>query len=194
MSSSFLTKPIEWEKYGVVYAAGQKQAGIANTCITIVLKSLIGNHSVSKTPSLMAWQSYFDAPDTFPNTPNTWGIYMCGLNLDYQLSQGGLREMQARTWARSAPIYKFIDGTNGYYMNNVENKYRSRINITFRICDNNLTLESQFVEKAEALGIVGLQGHALVGGCRIGLNNAMSFEGVYALIDFMKAFKASNSV
>ena len=57
----------------------------------------------------MAWESYHQAPDTFPNTPNTWGIYMCNLYVNYQLAQGGLAEMQARCWARSLPIYKYID-------------------------------------------------------------------------------------
>lgn len=85
MSSSFLTKPIDWSKYGVVYASAQKQAGIANTCITVVREDLIGKHSRS-APSLMTFASYKQAPSSFPNTPNTWGIYMCGLYVSYQLA------------------------------------------------------------------------------------------------------------
>lgn len=42
MSSSLLTKPVDWCKYGMVYAAAQKQAGISNVCISIVRKDLLG--------------------------------------------------------------------------------------------------------------------------------------------------------
>jgi phosphoserine aminotransferase len=38
-----------------------------------------------------------------------------------------------------------------------------------------------------------LAGHRSVGGCRASLYNAMSIEGVEALIAFMKKFKDENS-
>ena len=45
---------------------------------------------------------------------------MCGLNLEYMLSLGGVNELDARAKARSELLYKFIDESNGYYTNNVE--------------------------------------------------------------------------
>lgn len=155
MSSSLLTKPVDWSKYGMVYAASQKQAGIANSCITIVRKDLIGRQAPD-TPALLSWDEYQKAPDTYPNTPNTWGIYMCGLNVDYQLSQGGLGEMHARTLARSTPIYDYIDNSDGFYVNRVDARYRSRINITLRI-RNNPTLEAKFVKEGGEAGFLGLK-------------------------------------
>ena len=117
---------------------------------------------------------------------------MTGLTVDYQLSQGGLGEMHARSLARSNPIYEFIDRSNGFYVNSVENRFRSRINITFRIRNGAATLEAKFAQEAGEVGLIGLKGHDWVGGCRITLNNHCPFEGVYALIDFMQAFKARN--
>ena len=101
--------------------------------------------------------------------------------------------MHARCWARSNPIYKYIDENSSYYHNSIDFKYRSRINIAFRIGDKNVSLETKFAQEAESTaGLIGLYGHSWVGGCRVTLSNAMSFEGVYALLTFMRAFKASN--
>ena len=119
---------------------------------------------------------------------------MCGLNIDYQLTQGGLGEMHARSLARAAPIYECIDKSNGFYVNNVEAQYRSRINITFRIrC--NPSLEAKFVQEGAEAGLLGLKAPQcpwVCNGARITLNNSMPFEGVYAVIDFMNAFRARN--
>lgn len=118
---------------------------------------------------------------------------MCGLYVSYQLASGGIGEMQARTWARSSPIYKYIDENSDYYRNTIDVKYRSRINITFRIGDKIASLETKFHEEAEStMGLIGLKGHSWVGGCRITLSNAMPFEGVYTLLSYMKAFKERN--
>mmetsp|Transcript_24092 Transcript_24092/g.32305 ORF Transcript_24092/g.32305 Transcript_24092/m.32305 type:complete len:103 (-) Transcript_24092:1749-2057(-) len=100
--------------------------------------------------------------------------------------------MQARAMARSAPIYGYIDSSNDYFRNDIEHKLRSRINVTFRIGDKNVALETKFAQEAESEGLIGLKGHSWVGGCRVTLNNAMPFEGAYKLIDFMRAFKARN--
>ena len=82
MSSSFLTKPIDWSKYGVVYAAGQKQASISNVTIAVIRNDLFGRH-LDSCPTLMSWESHRAAPNSFPNAPNTFGIYMCGLWVDH---------------------------------------------------------------------------------------------------------------
>jgi len=41
----------------MVYASAQKQAGVANVCICVVRKDLIGKHS-TQTPSMFAWETY----------------------------------------------------------------------------------------------------------------------------------------
>ena len=81
MSSSLLTKKIAWSKYGVIYGS----AGVANTSIVVVRNDLIGKH-LPETPRLIAWETYKSATGDFPNTPNTWGIYMCGLYLNWQMA------------------------------------------------------------------------------------------------------------
>ena len=70
----------------------------------------------------------------------------------------------------------------------MEPRYRSRINVPFRIC-HDAELEARFVKEAAAAGLVDLKGHASVGGIRASLYNAMPIEGVHALIAFMKDFR-----
>ena len=70
-------------------------------------------------------------------------------------------------------------------------KYRSRTNITVRVCDS-AELEAKFVTEASHAGLIGLKGHDGVGGVRINLGNGQSFAAVYALIDYMEGFKSCN--
>ena len=46
-----------------------------------------------------------------------------------------------------------------------------------------------FLEQAEARGLASLKGHRAVGGMRASIYNAMSLEGVQALVDFMHQFE-----
>lgn len=140
---------------------------------------------------LCDWKKFSEAANTFHNTPACWPIYMCGLNIAFMLENGGLAAMGAKATERSQLLYKFIDNSNGYYANTVELKYRSRMNIPFRICAND-DLETKFIKEAGEVGLIELKGHRSVGGCRASLYNAMSIEGVQALVDFMGKFQAAN--
>lgn len=93
MSSNFCSKPVEWEKFDVVYAGAQKNVGPAGICITIVRTSLLENKPMKTCPLTMDWQIYSKAPQTFQNTPCCFAIYMAGLNIEYMLEQGGLQAM-----------------------------------------------------------------------------------------------------
>ena len=100
MSSNVMTKPIDWSKYGVVYAGAQKNVGPAGVTIVIARNDLIPGH-MSSTPLLCDWETFSKAPNSFHNTPSCFPIYMCGLNLAYMKEQGGIPAMQAAAGARS---------------------------------------------------------------------------------------------
>ena len=46
--------------------------------------------------------------------------------------------------------------------------------------------------RAKEAGFENLKGHRTVGGMRASIYNAMPYEGVVALVDFMKKFEAEN--
>ena len=87
---------------------------------------------------------------------------------------------------KSKLLYEFIDQSNFYY-NDIDPINRSRMNIPFRIINDDLTMK--FVEEAENAGLYQLKGHRLVGGLRASIYNAMPIEGVEALINFMIEFE-----
>jgi phosphoserine aminotransferase len=89
-------------------------------------------------------------------------------------------------------LYNYFEASEGFYTNNVQPQYRSRMNIPFRI-RNDEELEKKFLVQATAANLYDLAGHRSVGGCRASLYNAMTIEGVEALIAFMKKFKDENS-
>lgn len=172
MSSNFCSKVIDWSKYGVVYAGAQKNVGPAGICITVVRNDLIGKQR-KDTPMLCDWGVFSKAANTFHNTPACWPIYVCGLNLAYMLEKGGIPAMNEACAKRSQTLYKFIDESDGYFANTVEPKYRSRLNIPFRICFND-EMEAKFIKEAAAINLIELKGHRSVGGCRASLYNAMT--------------------
>lgn len=88
-------------------------------------------------------------------------------------------------------LYDFIDGSADYYSNPVDPRFRSRMNIPFRVKKDE-KLEAKFLKEAQEVGLIELKGHRSVGGCRASLYNAMPVEGVEALINFMKKFRDEN--
>ena len=190
MSSNFCSRKVDFSKYGVVYAGAQKNVGPAGVCFAIIKRDLIGKIK-NNMPMLCDWDIFNKAANTFQNTPCCWSIYMCGLNIEYMLAKGGIEAMEALAVKRSSMLYDYFDTTDGYYVNNIQKRWRSRMNIPFRICCDD-GLEKKFVADASAAGLKDLSGHRSVGGCRASCYNAMEVEGVEALITFMKAFREAN--
>lgn len=189
MSSNFCSKPIQWEKYGVVYAGVQKNVGPAGVCIAVIRDDLIG-HQKKETPLLCDWKTFGAAPNKFHNTPACWPIYVCGLNLAYMKNKG-LKAIQEEAALKSKMLYDYIDSSEDYYTNPVDPRYRSRMNIPFRVKKDD-KLETKFLKEAQDAGLIELKGHRSVGGCRASIYNAMPVEGVQALIEFMKKFRSEN--
>jgi phosphoserine aminotransferase len=93
---------------------------------------------------------------------------------------------------KSELIYNLIENSNGFYHSPVDKKYRSRMNIPFRI-KNDPELETKFVQEAVAAGMLSLKGHRSVGGIRASLYNAVTMEETKQLANFMNQFYKNNS-
>jgi phosphoserine aminotransferase len=114
---------------------------------------------------------------------------MAGLVFEWLIELGGLAAIEKQNIKKAGLLYNYIDSSD-FYSNPIDIKNRSRMNVPFRI--QNEDLHASFVTGAENLGMIGLKGHRLVGGIRASIYNAMPIEGVQALVDYMKDFEKSH--
>ena len=84
---------------------------------------------------------------------------------------------------------QYLEG-NRFYANPVAPEDRSLMNVPFTLRDP--ALDDAFLKGAQAGGLVQLKGHRSVGGMRASIYNAMSIEGVTALVSYMKHFEAQH--
>lgn len=187
MSSTILSRPVDVDRFGMIYAGAQKNMGPSGLTVVIVRRDLLGR-ARPETPTVWDYAVQAGA-DSMINTPPTFGIYLLGLTLDWVASIGGLDAMAARNQEKADALYGFIDAS-GFYSNPVEPASRSWMNVPFLVAD--ASLEKTFVSEAEAAGLTNLAGHRSVGGMRASIYNAMPLAGVQALIDFMKEFERTH--
>lgn len=185
-SSHFASRPIDWSRLGAAYAGAQKNLGAAGLTIVCVRKDLIG-HALRICPAAFNYATVA-AHGSMYNTPPTWSIYVAGLVLEWIAGEGGVAEIERRNVAKAALLYEAIDGSAGFYRNEVEPACRSRMNVPFFLRDD--ALQAPFLDGAAERGLLQLKGHKSVGGLRASLYNAMPLEGVRQLVAYMREFAA----
>jgi len=184
MSSEILSRPVDVNRFGLIYAGAQKNLGPSGLAIVIVRKDLV--ERVPETVPIFLRYATHVADGSMYNTPNTWGIYMIKLTCEWVESQGGVPAIQKANEAKAARLYDVID-SSGFWISPVERESRSIMNIVWRLQDE--SLEEQFLSQAKNSGFVGLKGHRSVGGIRASVYNAVPMESVEALASFMKEFE-----
>jgi phosphoserine aminotransferase len=188
MSSDIMSRPLDVNRFGMIYAGAQKNVGPAGVCLVIIRKDLL-DWIPDAVPTMLKYTT-FAAKNSLYNTPPCFAIYTVQLVLKWlEETIGGLEEMAAINQDKAQLLYGYMDGS-GFYRATAEADSRSLMNVTFRL--PNEDLEKQFVEQALANGLGGLKGHRSVGGCRASIYNAITLEAVQALVDFMKTFETEN--
>ncbi|WCP66038.1 3-phosphoserine/phosphohydroxythreonine transaminase [Vibrio tubiashii] len=188
MSSNILSREIDVSKYGVIYAGAQKNIGPAGLCIAIVRDDLL-ELANDLVPSFMNYKVLAEKDSMF-NTPPTFAWYLSGLVFKWLKEQGGVAEMEKINKEKASLLYNQIDGSD-FYINNVHDVNRSRMNVPFQLAKPEL--DALFLEQAEQRGLVALKGHRAVGGMRASIYNAVPLEGVQALVEFMQEFEAQHA-
>ncbi|MCK5902898.1 MAG: 3-phosphoserine/phosphohydroxythreonine transaminase [Cocleimonas sp.] len=185
MSSTLLSRPLNVEKYGLIYAGAQKNIGPAGLTLVIVREDLIGK-ALKNTPAMMDYAIQSKAGSMY-NTPPTYSWFLAGLVFKWLKKNGGLEAMAEINERKSVKLYNAID-TSDFYKNSVNINCRSWMNVPFTL--GNSDLDSDFLSQAAAQGLVTLKGHSSVGGMRASIYNAMPEAGIDALISFMVEFEA----
>ena len=183
-SSSIASGPVDVRRFGVIYGGAQKNLGPVGISFAIVRRDLLQREGQSRA-DIFDFRSHL-AKDSMLNTPPTWNWYLLGLTVKWMLAEGGVAEFARRNARKAAALYAAIDGSGGFYRNEVDPAVRSRMNVPFFLRD--AALDKAFLDGAKAARLIGLKGHRAIGGMRASLYNAMPEAGVQALIDFMDDF------
>lgn len=188
-SSTILSRPLDVERFGLIYAGAQKNIGPAGLVLVIIRDDML-----ERAPRPMAKIFSYAAQakeGSMLNTPPTFAWYLAGLVFKWIAKEGGLAAMGERNRAKAELLYSAIDGSGGYYRNPVEVAARSWMNVPFTLHD--ASLDKAFLAESEAAGLLALKGHRAVGGMRASIYNAMPLAGVQALVDFMQDFEKENA-
>ena len=187
-SSDILSKPIDVNKYAIIYAGAQKNMGPAGAALVIVKKSLL-ERSPETLHTYLNYNTHVEKGSMY-NTPPTFTVYIMGLVYKWLLKNGGLEAMQKINEAKAKLLYDAIDNSGGFYKGAAAVEDRSLMNVTFNL--QNEELEKKFIVEAAAKDFSGLKGHRSVGGIRASIYNAFPTKGVEELVQFMEDFKKNN--
>ncbi|MBL7814492.1 MAG: 3-phosphoserine/phosphohydroxythreonine transaminase [Saprospiraceae bacterium] len=183
MSSDFLSRPIDFAKYGLIYAGAQKNIGPAGTTCVIIRKDMLGKVE-RKIPVMFDYRTFIKEKSMY-NTPPVFPIYVSLLTMRWIKEVGGLEGMAAHNEKKAAILYNEID-QNPLFKGNVAQEDRSLMNVCFVM--HNRDLEPEFAAIAKENGIQGIAGHRSVGGFRASIYNAMATESIQLLADLMHDF------
>lgn len=187
MSSCIISEPVDVTKFGMIYAGAQKNMAPAGLTVVIVREDLIGN-AREDIPTMLDYKIMADNGSMY-NTPPCYCIYIAKLVYEWIDSLGGLEKMKEMNEKKAKVLYDYLDSQD-YYIAPVQKESRSLMNVTF--VTGNADLDKKFASEAAAAGLKNLKGHRSVGGMRASIYNAMPYDGVVKLVEFMKKFAQEN--
>jgi phosphoserine aminotransferase len=183
-SSSIASEPIDVSRFGVIYAGAQKNLGPVGVSVLIIRRDLLEREGQPRA-EILDYRAHVRGGSML-NTPPTWNWYLAGLVFRWMLDEGGVEEFARRNARKAILMYGAIDGSGGFYRNDVAPHARSRMNVPFFLHDE--ALNAAFLAESKAAGLLALKGHKVLGGMRASIYNAMPEAGVRALVDFMGDF------
>ena len=203
ISSCVLSEPLDVSKFGLLFAGAQKNLAPAGVTLVIIREDLIPEVEacLPGTPTMLAYKTHADN-DSMYNTPPCYTIYVLGKVLHWIEKNGGAEGMLKRNKEKADYLYNYLDSSD-FFRATTEVGSRSLMNVPFLTkystgaadeasLAKEKEINAKFVKEATAAGFVNLKGHRLVGGMRASIYNAMSIEGVKALVEFMKKFAENN--
>jgi phosphoserine aminotransferase len=186
-SSDMFSGPIDVSKFALIYAGAQKNLAPAGLTLVIIREDML-----TRTPASLATMLQYTVHaenKSLYNTPPVYAIYVMRLVLAWLIKNGGLAAVEKMNARKAGKLYAEID-RSGFYRAHAQPDSRSRMNVTFRL--PNEELEKKFVKESTAAGLDGLKGHRSVGGLRASIYNAFPEAGVDALVQFMQEFERKN--
>jgi phosphoserine aminotransferase len=191
MSSDFLSKPCEADRFSLIYAHAQKNIGPAGVTVVLIRDEFLAGASGGH-PGFLDYRSHARAHSIL-NTPPVFAIYVVLLVTRWLLGDiGGVARMAVINQEKAALLYDLLDRSDDFYRGRVEPRDRSAMNVSFNL--QTPEMEKRFLARAQAAGFSGLSGHRSVGGIRASLYNGMTRIAVENLVDFMDRFMVQHAM
>ncbi len=189
MSSDFLSRPCEAERFSIIYAHAQKNIGPAGVTM-VLLRDDVLERANTDLPDFLNYQTQINSHSNF-NTPPVFSIYVTLLVTRWLLHQvGGLAQMNAINKQKAGKMYDFLDNSDSFYNARAAHADRSMMNAVFTL--PTAELEGKFLAESSNAGFSGLGGHRAIGGIRASMYNALSLSAVDQLLEFMHDFQQNN--
>ena len=190
-SSHAGARPMALERAAFGYAGAQKNLGPSGVTLVYIRKDLLTRKPAAHVPAILRYATHAKEPSLY-NTPNTFGVLVLKLVLEWMRDAGGLAAIGAVNERKAEKLYATLDRSS-VFRPHAQPGSRSRMNVTWTANGapeaEREALTNRFIKEAQAAGFDGLKGHRLVGGFRASIYNAFPEAGVDALCQFIAEFE-----
>jgi phosphoserine aminotransferase len=184
MTSDVLSRAIDVSRFGMIYAAAQKNLGPAGVVAVILRKDLI-DRARRDIPTVWRYATHAQHASLY-YTPATFAVATMRHVLDHARAIGGVAAIEATNREKARRLYGAIDARPELYRVAAHAGSRSIMNVTFSLPTTDA--DARFLAEAGRRDMVGLAGHRSVGGIRASIYNWVSLEDVDALVDLIAGF------
>lgn len=185
MSSDFLSKPLDVDRFSFIYAHAQKNLGPSGVTVAIVRRALL-ERIPQGLPAILDFRTHIAHGSNY-NTPPVFAIYVLTLVTRWlRFDIGGLEAMRRINERKSRRLYNTLDTLSDAVTIHADRPWRSEMNVAFSFGDKRL--DDAFIATAREQGIVGIEGHRSIGGLRVSLYNAVTEHAVEILASALTRF------
>src|SRR6185312_8834053 len=158
MSSDILSRKLDFNSFGLIFAGAQKNMGAAGTNLVVINKNILGKVRRS-IPAIMDYRNHIEAKSML-NTPPVFAVYVSMLTLRWLKKNGGVEAMEKLNNEKAELLYNAIDNSKIFKPTAVKED-RSKMNVCFVMED--AEREKAFQDFAKQNNIYGIKGHRSVG-------------------------------
>jgi phosphoserine aminotransferase len=184
MTSDFMSRAIDVSRFGMIYAAAQKNVGPSGVVVVIMRKDLI-ERARRDIPTVWQYAAHAKAASLY-HTPVTFAVALMRHVLEHAKEIGGLPAVEATNREKARRLYAALDARPDVFTARAVVDDRSMMNVTFTVARPDG--DARFLAEAQRRGMVGLKGHRSIGGLRASIYNWVSLDDVDALADLIAGF------
>jgi phosphoserine aminotransferase len=185
MTSDLLSRAIDVSRFGMIYAAAQKNLGPAGVVAVILRKDLI-ERARRDIPTVWRYATHAGHASLY-YTPATFAVATMRHVLEHAAAIGGLAAIEAQNREKARRLYAALEARPERYRIPAEPGSRSLMNVVFYLPDAGA--DARFLAEAARRGMIGLAGHRTVGGIRASIYNWVSLDDVDALVGLLAEFE-----